>query len=156
MLQRICVLSAFVLSVFTGTLWNSHASAMAEEADLMPVMAPYSGAQSYELKGSWIMTIVFRTTPEILRELVPKPLIPNPAGFMFLMISRFPGKGNEMALGVPAAFKSRSVNYCLYAVADSDDAVITGREVWGFPKKMGRVALEERDGKVIGIYLKAE
>ncbi|MGD0919442.1 MAG: hypothetical protein ABSB22_23625 [Thermodesulfobacteriota bacterium] len=44
----------------------------------MPTMAPDFGPPPFEYKDAWTMMILFKTTPEVIRDLMPKPLFPNP------------------------------------------------------------------------------
>jgi acetoacetate decarboxylase len=98
------------------------------------------------------MVIMFKTTPEALRDLVPKPLVPNPQAVMFFISSRFfaseTGGYNEMVLGAPVGFEGTAGNYCMYLILDHDAPIAAGREIWGFPKKLGQIKMEEKDGVV--------
>jgi acetoacetate decarboxylase len=40
------------------------------------------------------------------------------------------------------------VNFSIYLVLDSDVAIGAGREIWGFPKKLGRLTLDMKDDVV--------
>lgn len=40
--------------------------------------------------------------------------------------------------------------HCSWMVVDDDTALILGREVLGFPKKMAEIQLEEREGRAVG------
>ena len=152
MLRKVCMFALFVLTVLPTFLLLDHGAAAAEDSIFMPTMAPDAGPPPYEYKDGWTLAIMFKTTPEVLKDLVPKPLVPNTGNLMWVLISRFPDptKYNEMVLGVTASYKGRNVNYCCYVLVDNDASMVVGRELWGFPKKMGRITLEEKDGKVTG------
>ena len=120
----------------------------------MPTWCPLYRLPPMEYKNVWQAVVVFRTTAETIDELVPKPLVANPDNLMFVQISRMFadafGAYNEMILGVPVIAQGKQANYSLYLVLDNDIAIGGGREIWGYPKKLGRVSLEEKDGIVMG------
>jgi acetoacetate decarboxylase len=125
----------------------------------MPIVGPLFAPPPYDYRDSWEMTIVFKTTPDVLRDLVPKPLVPNPQNLMFLVIGRYFASGfgayNEMILSTPVAFQGTPGTYCVYLVLDRDSPIAAGREIWGYPKKLGLVKLEEKDGVVTGTVERA-
>ena len=120
----------------------------------MPTLAPLFGRPPYEYRDSWIMAVMFKTNPEVLETLIPRPLVPNPNHVMFVLIERLFATGvghyNEFILGAPAMFRNEPVNYCVFLVVDTDVSMTVGREIWGFPKILGRPQLEEKNGIVNG------
>ena len=55
----------------------------------------------------------------------------------------------EGGVVVPARYKSVLGGHVLYEYVTTDDALCGGREIWGYPKKLGQVAFEERaDGSI--------
>ena len=120
----------------------------------MPELSPLYGAPPYEYRDTRQMLVIFRTDPRVLRKLVPEPLTPDRNGTMFVAISEFfcSGFGGyyEIMLAGLATYKRRAVNYSVYLVLDNDIAICGGREIWGFPKKLGKLTLSERDGVVTG------
>ena len=125
-----------------------------KSANGMPTWCPLYRLPPMEYKNVWQLIVVFRTTPETLAELVPSPLVANPDNLMFIQISRMFadefGSYNELILGVPVMAQGKAANYSIYLVLDNDIAIGAGREIWGYPKKLGRVSLEEKDGIVVG------
>jgi acetoacetate decarboxylase len=151
-------LIALVVSVVAVT-WPAKTSAANEKAYSMPTMAPLFGAPPYEYRDGWTMAIMFKTTPEALRDLVPNPLVPNPQNLMFFMNSSFFASGvgqyNEMILGAPVGFEGKPGNYYVYLMLDHDAPIAAGREIWGFPKKLGQIKMEEKDGVLISTVERA-
>lgn len=78
MLRGLFLFSLFVLCVLAAATWPNYASTTAEEGYSMPTMAPDFGPPPFEYKDAWTMMILFKTTPEVIRDLMPKPLFPNP------------------------------------------------------------------------------
>jgi acetoacetate decarboxylase len=124
-------------------------------ASAVPVWCPLYRLPPVEYKNVWQIVVIFRTTSEIIEELVPKPLVGNPDNLMFIQISHLFadafGTYNELFLGVPVIAQGKpAASYSLYLLLDNDMAICGGREIWGYPKKLGRVSLEEKDGVVVG------
>lgn len=126
----------------------------AQHAYSMPEMSELYGQPPYEYRDSKQLLVIFRTDPKFLRTLVPAPLVADPQGTMFCVISEFfvSGFGHyfEMGIAATATFQRRAVNQMLYLVLDNDIAICGGREIWGFPKKLGRVGLDTSDGVMRG------
>jgi acetoacetate decarboxylase len=153
MLRKVFPFILFSLIVLVSATWPSNTSAADEKAYSMPTMAPSFGPPPYEYRDGWTMAIMFKTTPEVLRDLVPKPLVPNPQNIMVFGNSRYfasgPGQYNEMILSTPVGFEGKPGRYCVYLLLDHDSPIAAGREIWGYPKKLGRIKMEEKDGVII-------
>ena len=117
-----------------------------------PALPPLYGSPPYAYLDAWSLLIVFHTDPRVLRRIVPRPLVADPTGTMSLTVSRFFtcgfGSYHEMVLAAVAKLEGRPVNYCVQLVLDNDIALGAGREIWGFPKKLGTVTLSEHGGVV--------
>lgn len=119
-----------------------------------PPLSPLYEPPPFEYRDSWTMLVVFRTDPRVLGDLVPPPLVASDSATMWVTVNRMFATGfghyQEFVLGALATYQGRTVNYCVYLVLDCDIAIAAGREIWGFPKKYGRVDLVERDGVLVG------
>jgi acetoacetate decarboxylase len=142
-----------VLSIVLGASTNCLAGS-GDTAFSTPTIGPLYGPPPFEYIDNWALSIVFKTEPEVLKELVPEPLEPSPEGIMVMQISRFFVSGfgnyNEMILFTPATYKGKVGNYSVCLMLDNDIAFAAGREIWGFPKKIADVSLEEKDGVITG------
>ncbi len=120
----------------------------------LPQLSPLFMQPPYEYRDAWSMKVSFRTDPRAVAPYLPKPLVGDPQGAMFVTTSHFFTAGfghySEVLVGACAKYRGRPVNHSLYLILDNDIAIAAGREIWGFPKKLGRVALAERDGVVTG------
>ena len=154
MSKRLLSVSLVVLAILGFSMKASNTLASGTKAYSIPTMSPLFGPPPYEYRDSWALNVLFKTELKVLKELVPEPLIPNPDGIMFARIMRHFASGlggyNEFLLGAPVIFEGRLVNYCIYLMLDNDIAIASGREIWGFPKKFGRMNLSEKDGVVLG------
>jgi acetoacetate decarboxylase len=120
----------------------------------MPHLSPLYTPPPFEYRDAHSMMIVFESDPKVLARYVPKPLVIDPKATMFAQISRFFTAGfgsyHEILLAAHAHFQGRPVNYSLSLILDNDIAICGGREIWGFPKKLGRVTLSDKDGVMSG------
>lgn len=120
----------------------------------MPEMSELYGKPPFEYRDVKQLLVEFETTPQVLRKLVPAPLTPNRNSTMFCSIAEFVcsgfGRYLEAHLFTHATYKRRLVNYSIYLVLDNDVAICAGREIWGFPKKLGRLTLDMTDDVVRG------
>jgi acetoacetate decarboxylase len=100
-----------------------------------------------------MLTVYFETTPEVVKRLLPPPLKPAmfPIGGAF--VANYP-KTNfgvtylESALFLLAEHNGEEGAYCLAMPVTDDMAMILGREVFGYPKKMADIHLK-RDGEKV-------
>lgn len=151
----ILVSTLFMLTIFftLGFSW-AWASSGKDFPFSTPTMGPLYGTPPYEYVDNWALSVVFKTEPEVLEQLVPAPLKPNSDSIMVMQISRFFVSGfgsyNEMILFTPASFNGKVGNYSLSLMLDNDIAFAAGREIWGFPKKIANVTLKEKNGVVTG------
>jgi acetoacetate decarboxylase len=110
----------------------------------------------FEYLGVEMLSALFRTDPDIVQTILPKPLVPadEPLGWVF--VARYPETNfglsyNEGALFVKAEFKGEPGWYCLALPVDNDMAMVAGRETVGFPKKIAeKITLERTDNHVKG------
>ena len=128
----------------------------AKMAYTMPRTSPLYSPPPIQFRDNRILTIVFRTTPETLKRIVPKPLVPNSLHLMFIYVSKLNieiSDANqytylEAGIGVPATFSKTPGNYAVYLYLDKALPIVGGREVWGWPKKDASISFIEKDGKV--------
>jgi acetoacetate decarboxylase len=142
----------------------SHSLCEAQEVKgfSMPFNMPFYGVPPLKYVDSKIVTVLFKTSPQVLLNLVPQPLLPNPDSLMFAYTSSlnvqahqsegfsFPGANYfEVVLGVPVRFDKTGGNYCVVMYLDKTVTGISiGREIWGYPKKGANITFAENDGKV--------
>jgi acetoacetate decarboxylase len=127
-----------------------------EKAFSMPRLSPLYPPPPIQYRDNRILTIIFKSTPEVLQKLVPKPLVPNPLNLMFIYVSelnievteneRYPYL--EMGIGVPATYSKTLGNYAVYLYLDKALPIVGGREVWGWPKKDALINFVENDGTI--------
>jgi len=128
----------------------------------MPFSAPLYPTPPYPFVDNKLVVITFKTTPETIKRLVPQPLVPNPDNLMSLYIGRFNipvrSKGEytypastyqEVAIFVPSAFSKRPGSFCVVMYLDKTPPTVSGREIYGYPKKNADVInINEENGKI--------
>jgi acetoacetate decarboxylase len=110
----------------------------------------------FKYLGAEMLSALFRTDPDVVQTILPKPLVPadEPLGWVF--VARYPETNfglsySEGALFVRAVYKGEPGWYCLALPVDNDMAMVAGRETVGFPKKMAeKITLERTDNYVMG------
>lgn len=127
-----------------------------EKAYCMPSTAPLYTPPPVQFHNNRIVSITFKTTPEVIRQLLPKPLVQNPLNLMFAYVGRLNiemSEGEvysylEAGIGVPSSFSGNMGNYAIYLYLDKTLPVVGGREIWGWPKKDAAIEFVEKDGKI--------
>jgi acetoacetate decarboxylase len=116
----------------------------------MPSTSPLYPQPPFYFENNKIISVVFTTTKDALRELVPAPLVPNPQNlaYIYLGILNVPQRGfyKEAGIGIPAVFGDQIGNYLLYLYLDEAFAIVPGREIWGWPKKDAELSIVEENG----------
>jgi len=163
-----------IFILFTMVYLSSGIQAQDLKGFSMPLTMPFYGSPPLQYTDSKFVTVVFKTSPEVLRRLVPQPLVPNPDNIMFVYTSSlnvsnyksgdfsFSG-GNyyEVVMGIPVKFKETSGNFCVVMYLDypvdkgGRPGVALGREIWGYPKKEAKITFDEQDGKVYSVVSRA-
>ena len=150
---KILVLALFLISFGFPSFGESQE---VEKAFSMPASSPLYPSPPIQYRDNRILTIIFKTTPEILQKIVPKPLVPNPFNLMFIYVSKLNIEISETekypyleaGIGVPATFSKTMGNYAVYLYLDKALPIAGGREVWGWPKKDASITFIEKDGEI--------
>ncbi len=111
--------------------------------------------QTPEFYDAEMLTVYFETKREIVQRLLPPSLKPaeNPFGACF--VANYPRTNFgvtylESALFLQVEFHGEEGAYCLAMPVTDDMAMIGGREVFGYPKKMANIFFEREGKKVEG------
>jgi acetoacetate decarboxylase len=104
--------------------------------------------------NSEMLSVVARTDPAWLAEVIPAPLVPDGDTVRF-MVGRWQsncvGNFNGGAVYIPARFGDVAGEYVLAMYMDADAAIIYGREVFGEPKKQASVSLHRGPNHAVGV-----
>lgn len=116
----------------------------------MPLHSPSFPPGPYRFINREYMIITYRTDPAALARVVPKPLeIVDPVvKYEFIRMPDSTGFGDYTESGqvIPVRMNGELGGYVHAMFLDDDPPIAGGRELWGFPKKLGSPTLRvERD-----------
>lgn len=102
-----------------------------------------------------VLTIYFETTTSVVEKLLPPPLEPASPPLGIVFVANYPStnfglKYRESGLFLRAAFQGDEGVYCLSMPVTDDMALILGREIFGYPKKIGQIHLQRSGENVEG------
>jgi acetoacetate decarboxylase len=110
-------------------------------ATSMPLASPSYPKGPFRFIGREYLLINYETDPEILRALLPEPLVPdgNRVYFEWMKMPDSSGFGDyeESGCGIAALYNGEPCNYSVMMYLDDESPTTGGREIWGFPKKYG-------------------
>lgn len=101
------------------------------------------------------LSIPFETDPEVVRAVLPPPLEPADEPVVSVGVSEITGSNcvgpfYGSSINILARYKDLVGNYCLTMPMSTDIAVIFGRELYGEPKKLARIALTRDGQRLVG------
>lgn len=121
----------------------------------MPGFSPLYDPPPVRFHGNRILSVIFKTSPEVLQRLVPKPLLPNPFNLMFVYVGRLHFDNAsvgcdylEAGICIPVVFAGMPGNYAVGLYLDKAMPIVGGREIWGWPKKEAEITFVEKDGEI--------
>jgi len=111
----------------------------------MPVDAPLYPRPPYRYEGATLVKFAYTTDPALASRIVPEPLTladPPTAG---LVLASYPasdlGPYDEVVVYLDVLFRGVPYQYAAYLYVTTDVAMAAGREMGGYPKKIGRIDL---------------
>ncbi len=115
--------------------------------EIAAIQSQYSRAHFLGVRQ---LAVYFETTMEAIRELLPPPLKPAPeplGAVVFAEIgnSNCMGAFNGGSVYLRARYQDITGHYCIAAPRSTVEAVTVGREVFGEPTKLAKVAVETTD-----------
>lgn len=103
----------------------------------------------------WRGALVIEATVAVDRAAAARWLPPSitPRGEATLFVADYPDTSfgvayRECGLLLHGLLRGREVVHCAWMLVDDDTALILGRELLGFPKKLGEIDIGERGGEV--------
>ena len=133
-----------------------HEKEVVRRAFAMPLTNPAYPPGPYRFVNREYLIITYRTEPAKLRSVVPAPLefderealvkyefirMPNSNGF---------GDYTESGQVIPVSFRGRRGGYTHCMFLNDEGPIAGGRELWGFPKKLGQPTLRTEIDTLIG------
>lgn len=110
--------------------------------------------KGYELAETKIVIAMFVTTRDAIERVLPPPLEPGDTLGASAYVAEFHRPNfcppyNEAAVFVPCEYNGEEGSYCLAMPVDNDIAMIGGREIYGYPKKIADSISVTRTGNEI-------
>ena len=125
-----------------------------ERAFAMPLTSPAYPPGPYRFVDREFLIITYRTDPEKLRALVPEPLeIEEPlVRYEFIRMPDSTGFGDYTETGqvIPVSYRGRKGGYTHCMFLNDHPPIAGGRELWGFPKKLGNPSLKKEIDTLVG------
>jgi acetoacetate decarboxylase len=120
----------------------------------MPPDAPAFQAPPYHYRNAQAVSIKFETDPESALDVLPAPLeLIEPAAanlsFYWYPFTTF-GPYHEAILRLYARHEGKPLTYVAQIFVDTEPPMLAGREVWGYPKKLGRIGFDHDKDMVVG------
>ncbi|MDZ4348828.1 MAG: acetoacetate decarboxylase [Xanthomonadaceae bacterium] len=108
----------------------------------MPMASPSYPAGPYRFIDREYLIVSYQSDPHAIRAALPEPLEPDGSHQVMCEFIRMPdssgfGSYTEAGLVIPARFDGKPVNFTAQMYLDDHSPIAGGREIWGFPKKLG-------------------
>lgn len=120
----------------------------------MPIHNPAFPRGPYRFTDREYMIITYRTDPALLRSLIPAPLqMTDPVvKFEFINMPDSTGFGHYCESGqvIPVMLDGVAGSYIHSMYLNDHPPIAGGRELWGFPKKLGQPELRVRTDTLTG------
>jgi len=112
--------------------------------------------ETFDFYDAEMLTVFWETKPEIVKRLLPPPLQPSKRPLAVAFVANYPRTNFgvsylESALFLRAEFNGGEGNYCLAMPVTNDMALVLGREMIGYPKKIGNIHFNRRGKDVEGL-----
>ncbi|VVP67190.1 putative acetoacetate decarboxylase [Pseudomonas fluorescens] len=124
-----------------------------QKAFAMPLHAPAYAQPPSAFLDRPSLTISYRTDLDLVRALVPEPLVvKDPIVSLSFLSMVAPGIGDyyEFAQSISCFLGDEAVSFRPLMVAENVTAIMLGREVWGLPKKFGHPRVGQNNESYIG------
>ena len=122
-----------------------------------PYGAPLVPSLPLRMRNTEVLTVVYRSRPDLVERLVPAPLELVSAGLVLVHLYRMHdadwfGAYGESAVHVPVLHRATGTEgvYSPLLFVENDGAVAAGREIYGQPKKAGRIELSPHGDLLVG------
>jgi acetoacetate decarboxylase len=133
-----------------------HEKEVVRRAFAMPLTNPAYPPGPYRFVNREYLIITYRTEPAKLRSVVPAPLEFDErealVKYEFIRMPDSNGFGDYTESGqvIPVSFRGRRGGYTHCMFLNDEGPIAGGRELWGFPKKLGQPTLRTEIDTLIG------
>ncbi len=125
-----------------------------KNAFAMPIYNPAYPPGPYRFVDREYLIITYRTDPAMLEKIIPAPLkMAEPVvKYEFINMPDSTGFGHYCESGqvIPVTFNGEPGSYVHSMYLDDHPPIAGGRELWGFPKKLGSPTLQVDKDTLVG------
>lgn len=129
-------------------------SEVLEHSFAMPFSSPAYPRGPYRFIDREFFIVTYETDREALERVVPAPLelVEPVVRYEFIRMPDSTGFGDycESGQAIPVSFRGQQGGYSHAMYLDDNAPLVGGRELWGFPKKLGQPTLEVRKDALVG------
>ncbi len=111
-----------------------------------------SNRETADFYDAEMLAVYWQTKPDIIKRLLPPPLKPAEMPIIFAFVADYPRTNfgsiyKEAAVFLSCEYEGIEGGYCLAMPVTDDMALVAGREVFGYPKKLANIHFrkEKRD-----------
>ena len=118
----------------------------------LSVEKPFYGAPPYSFRGTQAYYVAFKTSPDIVKSLVPAPLVPDANSVISLVFCKHhiisPLKFDyfEVYFTIPVSYQGIHGGYMPILYLDRVEGILPGRELWGYNKINAKIQFNEENG----------
>lgn len=125
-----------------------------------PLLSPTYPRPPYHYVDARLFLALFNPPEDAIRDLLPAPLRPSQMPLAGIMIGEMPCKetGTFMEAGLlvqcefdnPETKEPEVAVYFAYNYVNTDVAMASGREIWGYPRKLAKISLDWKGDTITG------
>jgi acetoacetate decarboxylase len=124
-------------------------------ASSMPLASPSYPKGPYRFVDREYLLISYESDPDAVRALLPEPLEPDGNRVIFEWMKMLDSSGfgsyQESGIAIAARFAGMACTYSTMMFLDDEAPTTGGREIWGFPKKIGQPDLRVIHDTLTGV-----
>lgn len=113
----------------------------------MPIASPTYPRGPYRFVDREYFIVTYETDPDAIRRLLPEPLKPDGSNSVFYEFAYMPdssgfGVYTQTGIVIPCLFEGQPMHHVSQMYLDCEPPISGGREIWGFPQKLGKASLK--------------
>lgn len=129
-------------------------------ASSMPLASPSYPKGPYRFVDREYLLIHYESDPDAIRAMLPEPLEPDGNHVIYEWMKMLDSSGfgsyQESGIQVAAKWNGEPCNFSVMMFLDDESPTTGGREIWGFPKKIGLPDLRVVHDTLTGTLLYGE
>ena len=115
-------------------------------ASSMPLASPSYPKGPYRFIDREYLLIHYESDPDAIRAMLPEPLEPDGNHVIYEWMKMLDSSGfgsyQESGIAIAARWNGMPCNFSVMMFLDDESPTTGGREIWGFPKKIGQPELK--------------